>query len=462
MKRTLLIFIAALFLLAMMGMAFAEDSTTLSLTLEEAISYGELHSLQMKVAAEDLAEAKAKLREEASIFWPTLDVTISGTKLPENSGSSISPLNQAIIDELIQNDSDLSFINQLNNMSGSSPDWVSNTNASLSQLIFSAPAYQKYKITKQSYNHSLIQYTQIREELAYNITNIFISVSKAKEGIRIAEEALALAEKNLKMTQAFFDAGIIVKTDVLKMELGVSNARQALLGAEIGYQTANSLLKQVLGFPQDKTLEIVIPQSLPTTSVLEGINPPYNQRYDWQMAQIRRQMAETGVKLAKSGYLPMAFLSYDYQDTEYDKFSPEGGDSTFTLGIKWSFSFGGKTHSQVKQAEASLKKAKLHCESIDQTAAMEVLQARLGYTETQKRMEIAALSLKIAQENSTLAIKRYEAGVGTTLEVSDAQVALEQAKYNELTARYDHYLSGLKLEKALGLYRRNPIEGSDK
>lgn len=460
LKKLLIVSMVAMVILGIVSIVSAEEAVT-SLTLDEAITYAESNSLQLKAATQDLAEAKAKVREAGSIFWPTFEATLAGTKPLENSGSSPSAMDQAILNELIQNDSDNSFRSSLGSLSNESPDWISTTNASLSQLIFSAPAFQQYKIAKRSYSHSMVSFAQTKEDLAFNITSLFITVCKAKEGIRIAEESLVLAEKNLKMTKAFFEAGLNVKTDVLKMELAVSNTRQALLSAENGFQTALAGLKQALGYPQDKALEIVVPQALPVT-VLPEATSSYSARYDWQLAQIRREMAEIGVKLSRSGYLPSARISYDYKDTEYDKFAPGDGDTSLTVGVQWSFSFGGKVHAQVKQAEASLNKAKIYCESVNQIAAMEILQARLGYVETQKRMEIAALSLKIAEENSHLAVKRYEAGVGTTLEVSDAQVALEQAKYNELSARYDHYISGLKLEKALGIYRRTLNEGSGK
>ena len=96
-------------------------------------------------------------------------------------------------------------------------------------------------------------------------------------------------------------------------------------------------------------------------------------------------------------------------------------------------------------------------------ATTEILQSQLNYTESQRQLEIAKLALEIAEENSRLAEKRYEAGVGTTIEVSDAQVALEEAKYNELSARYNLYLAGIQYEKSLGRYRQEPQDqGSEK
>ena len=61
------------------------------------------------------------------------------------------------------------------------------------------------------------------------------------------------------------------------------------------------------------------------------------------------------------------------------------------------------------------------------------------------------MALAVARENLRLAVRRYELGAGAPQEATDAQLSLEQAEMNELNARYDLFLSGLKLAKALGL-----------
>jgi outer membrane protein len=427
LNKNLIVISIVLTLIVASGLIFAEENE-LVLTLEQAVDYAEVNSPQIKMATEDLKAAEAEFSKAKSNLYPTLDATLTGT-----SESEVNPLTGS--DEIYTSD------------------------LALTQN-FALPIVQGYKLAKKSYQLNKFTYLQAREDLSFTVTQAFLGVCKAQEGIKIAQDSLALAEKNLKMTKAFFEAGLNVKTDVLKLELAVSQARQGLLAAENGYLTTLAGLKQVLGLAQDKDLKVLSPNTLPDFMFPEKLSPPYAQRYDWQQAALRVEIADLGSKIARAGYLPVAFIKYGYTDQDTE-FSPEGGSTGLTLGIKWSLSLGGANRAVIKNAEAQLEKTRLRQDSAQQAAITEVLQAQLAYKETQKRKEISELSLKIAEENSLLAQKRYEAGVGTTLEVSDAQVDLEQARFGELTARYDLYLAGVKLQKALGLYRRSTTEGGD-
>jgi outer membrane protein len=421
-KRFFIVTSLLLTILMVAGLALAEEqAATTTMTLEQALAYAEANSLQLQIAEKNLETAKSKVKEAFSSYFPILDASLTHTENPSQNTSL---------------------------------DYLQSADLSLTQPLFNSPIYIQYKLARKGLEISELEYEQSRVDLRYNVANIFFTVCKAKEGVRIAQESLSLAEKNLKMVKANFDAGIVVKTDVLTMELNVSNARQSVLSAENYYQLTLASMKQIIGFPQNQGLDVTSPR-VAFENIHVDANPSLDERYDIQKSKLGIESANLGVKMANAGYLPTAFVKADYTKSDYDPdpYHTGGDDNTsLTIGLTWSFYTGGKTKALVDQAKQDKQKAELGLDATKQAATTEILQCKLSYLEAQKRTEITSLALKVAQENSNLAIKRYEAGVGTTLEVSDAQVALEKAKNDELNARYDLYLAGIALKKAMGLY----------
>lgn len=455
MKRFLIISSLILVILMVAGIALAEENTATTMTLEQALTYAEANSPQIKIAKQNLVAAQGKLEEAKANYLPTLEVGLTGMNL--NSGSS--PLEEHIISSLASLDS--SFATFISHMPGA-PDKMFNTTITLKQPLYNANIYIGYETAKKAYLASELDYQQTRENLAFSVTNSYLAICKAKDSIKIAQDIVGVAEKNLHMTQSFFDAGINVKTDVLSTELKVENAKQNLLTMENGYKMAISAFKLTIGYPQDKVLDIVNPDSFKELTLPENPQPPYQNRFDWQKSGLTVEMAELGVKMAQAGYYPTAFASLQYSAKDSSNILPlSGGDTTVMVGLSWSFSLGGKNQAVIKQAEAGKASAIAGQDATQQAAIADVAQTQFAYIEAKNRTQIASLSLKLAQDNNTLAQKRYEAGVGTTLEVSNAQVDLESAEYNELTARYDLYIAELKFQKALGQYFRDK-QGDDK
>jgi outer membrane protein TolC len=430
-KRFFFITPLLLILFMVTGLAMAEEkASTTTMTLEQALAYAEANSLQLQMAGKDLDTSKSKVKEAYGNYFPTLTAGLLHTENPSQP---------------------------------SNVDRSDGAEVYLTQPLFNSPIYVGYQQAQKGLEIGEIAYNQIRTELRYSIANTFFTVCKAKEGIKIAQDSLSLAEKNLRMVKANFDAGIVVKTDVLKMELNVSNARQGVLSAENSYRLTIATFKQIIGYPQNQDLEIVSPQ-ITAEAIDTSKDVSLDTRYDVQIDKLSIESAELGVKQAKAGYLPTVFAKLDFADSYNHpdvNHSNGDGNTSLQIGLSWSFSLGGKTKAVVDQAEQAKDKSGIKLEATKQSATTEILQCQLSYTEAQKRTEITGLALKIAEENSNLAVKRYEAGVGTALEVSDAQVALEKAKNDELNARYDLFLAGIKLKKAMGLYKEMLIQGAE-
>jgi len=105
---------------------------------------------------------------------------------------------------------------------------------------------------------------------------------------------------------------------------------------------------------------------------------------------------------------------------------------------------------KVKEAQANLEQANLATESMKNDISLEVEQGYLSLVEYGESVEVTKLAVKQAQENLDLALGRYQAGVGSPIEVTDATVALSDAKKSYIQALYDYRMAEITLKSAMG------------
>jgi outer membrane protein TolC len=111
---------------------------------------------------------------------------------------------------------------------------------------------------------------------------------------------------------------------------------------------------------------------------------------------------------------------------------------------------GFLTNYQVKEAKENLNVLKGNEEALRQSILLEVQQAYLNLQAAEESVDVAGLTVTQAEENHALAKGRYEAGVGSPIEETDALVALSNAKTNHIAALSDYKVAEATLMKAMG------------
>lgn len=443
--------LVALMMVSMVGrlpLAFGQESVELD--LEAAINYAIEHSSTLQMAEHTMKQAEAKRKGAWGDFLPQVNVGLNYVDGGANPMSGLSDLFAPILPPgtSLPKQEETPYI----------------ASVDITQNILASPVWLNYKIEERTAYINKLEYEKTRQELAFSVTNSFLGTIKTAKMEKIAESSLAQARRNLEISKAHYEAGLITKNQVLQMELAVAQARQNLLQAENGRQMSLAAFKNSIGMDQNINLLLVEEISfseLQEVELQEEVDEEQllEKRLDLQASKATVEIGEYGVKMAGSGYYPVVYLNVQYSQSGADGFVFDDPSQTLTLGLKWSPPLNGKTWNAVKAAKEGLKKAEEALKMAVQGAKLEIKQARLALDEAKQRLELTTLGLTLAEENALLATKRFEVGVGTAQEVNEAQIALEQARVNDLNARYDLFLSGLKLEKALGRYQVNKVKG---
>lgn len=291
-----------------------------------------------------------------------------------------------------------------------------------------------------------------RQQLKLDVTSAYYNVLQSKDLAKVSQETVDNMTQHLQNVQAKYEVGTVAKSDVLRSEVELANARQNLLKAQNGYDLSVASLANLIGASVDEgiTLKDELEYEAQEVSLEGSIAQAAKSRPEVVQASLGVSMAQQGVKAAKSGHKPTlaAGGSISWQDAEL----PDTDDDNWTVSLSasWNVFDGGVTRAKVKSADDSVKQARLQEQQVRDNVTLEVRQAYLSLKEAEKRVETTQVAVSKAEEDLFIAREQYNAGVGTNLDVIDAQLALAQSRNNYTQALYDHNISKAKLDKATG------------
>lgn len=290
------------------------------------------------------------------------------------------------------------------------------------------------------------------DQVIFNVKQAYYGVLKEKRNREVAGDTVSQFQQHLAQAKAFYEVGTKPKFDVTKAEVDLGNAQLNLIRANNNLKIARVILNNELGVPDAAEFEIEDSLSFQqySMSFQEAIGKAYENRPELKSISFRKNAAEESVRLAKKEYYPVltGTVSYSWAGEQFAV--NDGGWSTgLTLSIP-VFS-GFSTKAQVAEAKANLLALTANEEVLRQSVLLEVQQSLLNLTEAGERIVVAELTVRQAQENFEIANGRYAAGVGNPIEVTDADVALSNAKTSYNQALYDYKIARASLEKAMGV-----------
>lgn len=424
--------------------AFAQSQPTanqaMSLTFNQALERALSSNEGLKVAKEKVSEAQARVMEAKTNFLPQVNLGYTYTpsqKFPliRIPAGIFGPEEQTF---------QAAFARQ-NNL----------------QLFINQPIYtggrlnNVYGISTSSLDASKLELERTRQEIEYRVVETFYAALMNERGVSVADEQVALSEKQLALAKARFESGTVARLDVLQAEVELANAKARRIQAKAQVDTSMQALRSVLSLLQTQALKLEGSLDEPVIGhAREELDKLLPQRPDLQAFTARRQAAEYSSNLAQSEWKPsLSFVgNMQYQQDSLGSLLARDNQS-YTFGVQLQvplFSAPGAAarrsiaQSQMKQAEHGLRyatdNARLELES-----AWTALESSAEVVATQeKALELARESVQIAQVS-------YENGVITSAELNDAQVRLLQTEWLLMQAKYGRITAAARSKVAAGL-----------
>src|SRR5262249_12945634 len=290
-------------------------------------------------------------------------------------------------------------------------------------------------------------------QVILNARTSYFGARATRDLVRVAKETLDNQLTHQQQVEGFVKVGTRPEIDLALARLNVANARVQLIQAQNNDSIAKAQLNQAMGVPGQSDYEVgddelppldVEAQPMPTLFQMAESTRP-----ELFAVEYNRQAQERLLSAAHGGWWPSlsAGGGFAWQGQKIDSLY---NTWNFGLTLTWNFFQGGLTYGKVKEAEQNVQSA---------TAAVSVqrLQVRFaveqaGATLVGKKESVVAAGAAVfnATEQPPLAEGRYQAGIGTIIELSDAQVQLTQASAQLVQAQFNLATARAKLLAALG------------
>jgi outer membrane protein TolC len=307
--------------------------------------------------------------------------------------------------------------------------------------------------SRATYSQSREDYLNNRQLVVLDARTAYFSLLAAQRAQKVQEETVRQNQELLRQAQGFFKVGLRAKYDVTKAEANLYQAEANLISAKNNVDLARVTLLNALGLKTwaytkvEDVLEVTY--EIPTLADLK--TRAMVQRPDLQKNLYQQQGGRAAVEVARSGYFPVftSTAAYGWQgNVPLSSNLP----SNWWVGAVVNFPLfeGLATTYSVRQAKATLESSIANEEVLRQNITRDVEQAYRNLVSGRELIRATAKAREAAQENLRLAWGRYRAGVGTIIEVTDAQVQFSQADLNYVQALYNYRVFEANLDKAIG------------
>ncbi|WP_346353366.1 TolC family protein [Azotosporobacter soli] len=368
------------------------------------------------------------------------------------------------------------------------PSWYNNTTAqyplSFNPLTGAAIQYPSWSNTYSFYDHKVtltlplysghklesmsdaakrgqiffdLERTTTKQQLALDTTTSYYTALQSIHLRDVAKEGVDDFSAHLSDVKQQFDVGNVPFSDVLQTEVRLANARNNLIKTQNAVTMSRYKLNKTIGLElvNDVPLDAPISFEPYTATLADDLAAAFKNRPELEQAEQRIAIAKDKVKIANSDSLPAvnAVGTEEINDT-----SPGTSkhNTSWTAGINISFNVfdNGVSKAKNKEAIKDLAVAIGQKRQLEDAITLEVSNAHLNVNESSERITNNEVAVHQSQRDYLMAKERYNVGIGTNLDVMDAELAMLQAKTNYVMAIYDYKNSRAQLSKAIGsLYK---------
>jgi outer membrane protein len=433
--------VMALVLLASPSLASKVKPPADAINMDQAIAMAMGYSPNLTAAKEDLQRAKYQEKEAFTYFLPTLSTNYSLQKNQNPTTIRTGMGNFQVNDE-------------------NTYRW----STGLSQPVFTGLRLSsQYRLAELGVDIADVNVGLTKLDLVLKVKEAYFEYLRAQKSLKVAKQAVVQLKSQLKVSQDFYDVGIIPINDVLKTKVELANQQQDEVAAQNAVDLSRAQLARLLGMPVETRFQVedILRYRPISVKFMKARDQARAQRPELKALNLQLEQADYSIQEARSGYYPEIGLSasYDYTSDSPDMQDSAAFDHTgWTVGaqLDWAFWEWGRTHHKVSQQQAARRKLVAVRQDLQDQVDLQVKQAILFLVDSAKNIVTAKASIEQAKENYRITMERYKEQLTTNTELLDAQILLTQAQNNYFTALTVYNVAEARLWRAMGLEGPGP------
>ena len=344
---------------------------------------------------------------------------------------------------------------------GQSANGIKNTDNDFNNsLTLSIPIYQGGRLknqrlqSKYALDSAELTLEDTKQAIKLQTTQAYYEILRCRDMMKVREEEVNALQEHLNKSMIRYREGVVAKSDILASTVSLADAKQNYVIARGEYEKSLADLNNIIGLPTETPLLIRDETNYTTYEPTEESCVEYalENRPDYFSAEYAIKQAEAAIKIAEAGRKPRVDASIS-KTAEGDKIFSSDTSRNWQAGLtlQWNIFDNGVTSASVNEMRAQLRKYQSVATQIADSIRLEVHNDYIDLRTSEENIATTQIAVARAEEDYHLAQIRYTEGVGTNLEVIDAQEKLTQARTNYFSAFYSYYVAKASLEKAMGV-----------
>ncbi|MFQ5588963.1 MAG: TolC family protein [Nitrospiria bacterium] len=438
MKRHVLHVLIWIFVLfALFDGHFSNAAAQTVITLEEAYRSAIIKSESLAIAREALVQSENEIKRKKSFLYPNIKTSLDYQRRPRARTSGTF---------LLRSKSETDF------------------SLTLSQPLYSGGRAQSaYQDARLAQKGELLQFSLTKEDLLFEIAKTYYETLKAQNNVKIEAKEVERLTAHRRSAQKQLEVGEVTRTALLRAEAELSDAQAELIRAKNEVLASKDQLALLARIDGDFTLQDPKPVSLADHPETEWLALADEHRIELKREDIRISQADEGITFARGNFLPSLSLDLQYRFSDQDPATTFliKDDRMAILKLEMPLFEGMLRTSELAQARSRLRQSRLEKKRLRDEIATQVRLARLALSSLTSELKHLKDQVRFAKEAFSLASRQFEVGLGTSIEVLDANTALLDAERRYSNTVYDREIAILQVKKEAGLFTAMTVSETD-
>lgn len=403
-----------------------------SLTLDQAYALALKHNEDIKASAQGIDQAREGLREATSPLLPQVNLRAESRRQKEREIRTAGPR-----------------------------EYSTATLGASQHLYQGGKLWHGRHAAKQRFGSEKSRHFRTIQDILFRVAAQYYEVLLAERSISVAKEQITRTERQLELAKSRFEVGLVNQTDVLRAQVQVANAQEQLERARNQRDVAMENLSLELGM-QKMPQEIAAPKDL--TFSEQPMPKLYakatSNRRDLAELEKRLQAAKSTVhsEQANRAWPKLAVESGYTVTDEKDLFYGEDDDWHVALTATYDLFTGWRDTARVNTARSENRQLRAEYARLKQDVQVQVRSVYLDIKTQEKVLASLRDQVQSAQANYEQILAQFEEGLVSSVDVVDAQTALNEAELRLARAYYTYQLDQLRLNLATGTFVQDRVQ----
>ncbi len=426
------------------GAQAPDSGRTLRLSLKQAveIALSPEGNARVQLAEELIRQARARSAQARAALLPNLDASVSDESQTRNLAAFGIRIQLPIPGFVFP-----TFVGPFN---------VFDARATASQTAFDLSSIRRFQAARSGITQAEAERESTQDQVRDQVARAYLAALRAQANVETAQANSELAEALLKLATDQKAAGTGTGIEVTRASVQLANERQRLIVAQNDLTRAQLQLLRTVGLTLSVGVDLTERLSytpVPAVTAEQALQTAFASRADWK-AQIRREetarLNQSATRLERIPSLSL-FADYGSIGSSIDHAIPT---RTYGFAVRVPVFDGGRRDARRAESSSQFRQEGIRTKDLRAQIELDIRLALDSLRSADDQVKTAEEGLALSENELAQAERRYKAGMGSSIEVTDAQTRLERARGNRILALFNYNLARIDLNSAMGTIRQ--------